>query len=660
MKNYTPKKIGYIPQVKKTKIFNNLLIFDTESLLHDEIVTDEEKENARTERTYHECYLICSDLVIRNNKRDIIKEETQDFYYEDYHNPSLDFWDYIYNLNEEYTELYVCSHNAKYDTLIINTLEELSNSDYSIEDLSFSNPFFIKATKKDEEKTLFFFSTTNIFQTSIKKLGDEIGKPKLDFDYYDKKPPLKKAVRYCRRDVEIIRDTLINYFELLKDEGIKQEKITIAGQSFSIFRQKYMQKKSLKFCHIDRVNALERDAYHGGRTEVFRRGTYIDIIDIDKNSMYPNVMLKNKYPVEKMIEREFLTERQLRELMNDFYVISNVYLTNVDLPIFGKIINGKLCFPTGNFFVSLHKAELEIAIAMGYIDYIGYTIAYKEEYIFVDYIKEFYAKRQGAKKQGSLYALFYKYFLNSLYGKFGQQNIKMTKGAEVKDKKQIGEFYEVEKKADGTYTHSKIMIFNGYQWRSERDGESVFSMPAIAGAVTAYGRIEMFHALKIAGFKNNYYMDTDSIFTNQKGYDNIKKAGLISETELGLFKIEEFCKKITINNVKDYEFTTDEKTVRKLKGINLKEAKQIDNNKYIIDYWSGYSNLIHNKDNRYYTEKRIKEYKSEYTKGITESDGTIKPFELNEDFKKYLNDFKGVEKNGNKKVTDKELQCMRK
>ena len=281
MKNYTPKKIGYIPQVKKTKIFNNLLIFDTESLLHDEIVTDEEKENARTERTYHECYLICSDLVIRNNKRDIIKEETQDFYYEDYHNPSLDFWDYIYNLNEEYTELYVCSHNAKYDTLIINTLEELSNSDYSIEDLSFSNPFFIKATKKDEEKTLFFFSTTNIFQTSIKKLGDEIGKPKLDFDYYDKKPPLKKAVRYCRRDVEIIRDTLINYFELLKDEGIKQEKITIAGQSFSIFRQKYMQKKSLKFCHIDRVNALERDAYHGGRTEVFRRGTYIDIIDID-------------------------------------------------------------------------------------------------------------------------------------------------------------------------------------------------------------------------------------------------------------------------------------------------------------------------------------------------------------------------------------------
>ena len=288
----------------------------------------------------------------------------------------------------------------------------------------------------------------------------------------------------------------------------------------------------------------------------------------------------------------------------------------------------------------------------GYVDFIGYTVIYKQDYIFREYITDFYEKRQNAKKTGSIYSLFYKYFLNSLYGKFGQQNIKLIKDSPVPNPDEISEFYEVEKRKDGTFKHSKIMIFNGYQWRTETTGESAYSMPAIAGAVTAYGRVEMFTALQIAGFDNVYYMDTDSIFTNQTGYDNIQRAGLISETALGLFKVEEYCKEITINNVKDYEFKTDRKHVRKLKGINLNDAKELSKNHYQIDYWSGYSDIIHNHGGKYYTEKRIKKYNEEYNKGITLADGTVKPFELDEEFYKYLNNFKGEIKNDDSKNND--------
>lgn len=625
----------FIPKVKKPAIFNNLLIFDTESILEDCIIPDEKKENIKLERTYHNCYLICSRLIIRNKEREIVSDTRKDFFYNDYSNPSSDYWQYILELNSTYEELYIVSHNAKYDTLIINTIYYLSANNYDIEDVSFSNPFFIKAT--NDKKTLFFFSSTNIFQTSIKKLGKELNLPKLDFDYYTKKPPLDLAVEYCRRDVDIITETLLHYFNFLKAEDIIQEKITIAGQAFSTYRQKYMEEKTIKINHFKKIVALEREAYHGGRTEVFRKGTFNNIFDIDKNSMYPNVMLKEKYPVEKYAEREFLTLRQLTELLEDFYIISYVYLKNVKLPIFGKNIKGKLCFPVGNFWVALHKPELQLAIEAGYIDTIGYTVIYKEKAIFIDYIKDFYNKRKEAKAKDSIYALFYKYFLNSLYGKFGQYNIRLKKSGTIDDKELISEYYEVAKNSDGTYSHTKVMIFNGSEWRSERQGEAVYSCPAIAGAVTAYGRIEMFKALKIAGFSNIYYMDTDSIFVNETGYNNIKKAGLLSESELGLFKLEEYCKKITINNVKDYEYITDEKTVKKLKGINLNTAEVISEDTYKIDYWAGYSNLIHNKNTRYYTEKRIKQYKTDYNKGIILDNGTVKPFTLNEKLKDKIN-----------------------
>ena len=624
-----------------------MLIYDTESILQDRIINERDKEDPDLKRTYHYCYMICSHLLIRDNNRAIIHEEEADFYNKDYSDPSPDFWSYIFSLNNQYKKLYIVSHNSKYDTLIIKALKHLSEHNYNIISVSFSNPFFIQSEKipdpdsPDKKQELIFFSTTNIFQTSIKKLGDELKLPKLDFDYYVKKPPLDIALKYCKRDVEILYRTLINYFSFLQSENIFQEKITIAGQAFSTYRQKYMPEKTIKINHYKRITTLEREAYHGGRTEVFRRGSFQNIIDIDKNSMYPNVMLKNKYPVEKYAEREFLTKRQLKELLKEFYVISYVYLKNVDLPIFGKIIDGKLCFPTGTFFCALHKPELELALQSGYIDFIGYTIIYKEAYIFQDYIKDFYDKRKEAKKHDSIYALFYKYFLNSLYGKFGQYNIILKRGESIEDKEVIDEFTEVYKdQKTGEQKHRKILIFNGYQWSNETEGESFYSAPAIAGAVTAFGRIEMFKALKTAGFKNIYYMDTDSIFLNEEGYKNIESASLISETELGLFKIEEVCKRIKINNVKDYEYTTDTKTVRKLKGINLNSAKELGAGKYEIDYWSGYSNIIHSRTQDYYTEKRIKEYKDEYTKGILKADGTIKPYHLKENFYKFFRDFK--------------------
>ena len=80
--------------------------------------------------------------------------------------------------------------------------------------------------------------------------------------------------------------------------------------------------------------------------------------------------------------------------------------------------------------------------------------------------------------------------------------------------------------------------------------------------------------------------------------------------------MENICKKINIRNVKDNEYTTiKDETKNKKKGINLKQSKEIEPNKFEITYWTGYANLIHNKNmNDYYTMKRIKNYSNNYSK----------------------------------------------
>ena len=96
---------------------------------------------------------------------------------------------------------------------------------------------------------------------------------------------------------------------------------------------------------------------------------------------------------------------------------------------------------------------------------------------------------------------------------------------------------------------------------------------AIASAITAYARIAMTQVKNIPGLKL-FYTDTDSAYTNAP-----LPSHLISDTKLGLFKLERICKDVVFLAPKVYGLLDmDNNQVIKVKGISKDALKSINFN----------------------------------------------------------------------------------
>lgn len=611
----------------RIKKITNIVFVDTESTLN---------PAPKNNKTYHMPYLICANFCNISSQRMSYKSKkfcNKELTFDGSDKMVSDFWKYLlkYKKRLNIKKLYICAHNAKYDSLILKTLDFIQNSDYEIVQYSFANPFFI-TFKNEKKEEITFFSSTNIFQTSIKKLGKMLKLDKIEYDYFSNGINWKKAITYCRRDVKILRVSMLKYFYLIQTFGAEcSAKITIASQAFETYRQCFLPTSNVQIWRDDKIQRHERIGYKGGRCECYKIGKFENIYSLDINSMYPFQMKCKKLPYKFKGSYPCMTVDEMQTLINNDNEYVYAYCEiDTPYPIFGKRLNNKLCFPVGHFWEFLHKAEIKKGLEKNLIKRIGQTYIYYQDYLFTDYVNYFYEKRSHAKQEkNEIFSYFYKIFQNSLYGKFGQKKIEtFSEELEESEREKIGSEIEVDLVTKKRY---KVDYFCGKKWLNQTVGESYYSFPILAGAITAEARSDLWEFMEIAGIKNLYYSDTDSLFVNKEGYINLKNAGMLSETALGKLKLEKFCKTLTIRNCKDYDYTNEhEQFFEKKKGVNLKTAKRIDKNEYEVDFWTGYADFIRHNEKHYYTEKRIKKYNETYGKGVKLKNGNIQPFKLNE------------------------------
>jgi hypothetical protein len=131
--------------------------------------------------------------------------------------------------------------------------------------------------------------------------------------------------------------------------------------------------------------------------------------------------------------------------------------------------------------------------------------------------------------------------------------------------------YDLEDKKERKYIKLGESV---YEIKPPLNRLSKESMPVISSAVTSYSRMYLWELIMKAGRENVYYCDTDSLFTNQKGYHNLIFGGLIHDTKLGSLKLEEVGN-VNIFGVKNYVFNGESK----LKGIK-KDAILVGENEY--------------------------------------------------------------------------------
>ena len=309
---------------------------------------------------------------------------------------------------------------------------------------------------------------------------------------------------YLRNDVYGLYEVLVKFNDLItKNNG--QMGLTIASTSLKTFQTGYLSS-DIRMTDRD-TNTEMKIGYYGGRTEIFRMMLPDDKYRCyDVNSLYPYVMFNNEFPVSKPKTVNNVTPTMIKEIcgITKCRVKSPKDLYLPVLPYKLKIGgHNKLVFPLGKFDGYWDNVQLTKAMELGYKIEPQKMLVFKTDYIFKDYVTNFYKLKSDSKPQSPSYILA-KLMLNSLYGKFAQnQDSEMV--VKINNPKDLMEM-EIVGVVDADH--------NLFRVKTESRGN--FFIPQISIHVTALAQLRLYKFMEdlIEKGKLVSYCDTDSLFTN--------------------------------------------------------------------------------------------------------------------------------------------------
>lgn len=498
------------------------------------------------------------------------------------------FWKLVFERLDKRRPLWVFAHNTAYDLGCVGGWAWLANSGYKTQKAAVSGTLFsLKGRYKG--CGLNFGDTINYFRCSLASLGKSVGRPKLPFPSVDDPDDIWE--RYCENDVEVTALGLDKLIAFGKLNRLGPWQPSIAGLSFAAFRSRFMSHKVLVHPY-KRSLEVERRAYYGGIVDTPLVGRKIPgpIFELDVCSMYPHCCTL-PLPTKIAGDGARYGPEKLRFFTQNFLVIADVTLYTTD-EIYPCRGNRGTYYPTGGFRTSLAHPELTAALERGHIRYVHWLNYYESAPIFKEYMEWFVKHKIEYHNTGDdAFETLCKYYATNLYGKTGQRSPQWREWG--RESLQVLE--EIHSLPCGTlkpwyrtpptlydseenYRFPMIGVpidVRDYYGKVElkvAEGESRESCPAIAATVTSYARCLLRKYQRIAGAGNWFYSDTDSIWTNARGRDNLEREGCIADNRLGFLGVKSQSEWLVVHGPKDYETNL---TV-KMKGIRKDAARTDD------------------------------------------------------------------------------------
>jgi len=514
--------------------------------------------------------------------------------------------------------LWIFSHNLFFDLQVTCFFEYFTSAGWDLDFLYEQGMTYILVIRKGD-LTIKGISTTNYFDTSLEKIGVLVGLPKLEVDF--KNVDDEKLSVYCRRDVEILKKAMEGYFDFIREHDMGKFGMTKSSQALNAYRHRFMDNKI--YTHrANEVIELEKDAYLGGRVECFRLGKIGGgrKVSLDINSMYSFVMKRYQYPSRLLAYHEHFSLKRLPAALKNHCAVAEV-LVDTPEPCFGVRQGIKIIFPVGRFRCFLCSRGLHLALTRGYLKGIIAIAFYDSTDLFGAYVDYFYGlKQKYDREKNQIYRKLVKYFLNCLYGKFGQFRPTIDSFREEKGLLcyRAEWFDEVTGDKGAEYKLMNRVV--------RETGREIApnSLIAVCAHVTEDSRLYLDEIMTRIGRNRILYCDTDDVKILEKDAGRIRD--LIHPDRLGALKIKEKYSYLNIIGPKSY--LTDRESV--LKGIP-KNAVKIK--PFTFRYTSFPRQVSHlRKQNISYFETRTieKTLKLVYDKGEVHPDGRITPFSLSE------------------------------
>ena len=516
----------------------------------------------------------------------------------------------LYSLLRGLKQSRCVAHNWQFDASVIRlgaaSTRRMFGYSIDMEKCSFPidkgyAPFNVTITWGGEDFTQFVCNT-NFHKTSLEKLGESFGISKLTMPALDKtmlnelgqlRPEydlmdsnimghfndgrLFNVLRYCRRDVEVLREAWFSLFVFSNELAGTTPGITVASMSKRLYCKRWLGKVKGRneriIGSLDYPYAAEAEeaAYRGGRTDTFWTGKPepgLTLRKFDVVSMYPSVML-GRMPVQ------LLGPARSAELLTHLNGGGGkVFLARVTVHVpaegvgwlgwEGEKVRGRgLVFGAGRWTTWAWQPMLQIAFEEGWVEEVHEVIAYRSVSMFRDFITDIYDLRADAKRNNDgPKALLLKYAMNSLYGKFGQGRFGKWELADREDvawqasarNDAIWDRWQDFPCGDPTLPVADYLRTEGRIWRFQPGGEGMGqnSVCSIAGFVTSGARAKLWRALAALVRQGSqvYMTDTDSVVTDGVLPDRLVGSGL-GQWELEESAPSEACR---FNAPKDYTF----------------------------------------------------------------------------------------------------------
>jgi len=527
-----------------------------------------------------------------------------------------EFWSWLESKARSRARLWCFAHNLAFDFMVLDGFTALQARGWVPTKRIIGNPPIVLDFVK-QHRTIRFCDSVNYFPMPLADVGKMVGILKLPMPDFSASDAVWAV--YCRRDVEVLKGGINALIAFLQESKYGGWAISQASIAFNIFRHTFMSEPI--YIHANKkATALERAAYFGGRVECFFIGKAEgEFYQLDVNSMYPAVMRDNLFPTNLVTIWEGADPEDVEKALKYYLVVGEVEL-DTPKPLFPVRHDGRVVFPVGRFTATLATPEFALAWEKGYIREVKRLALYDQGVIFREYVDILFKRRREFQEAGNKpFAEICKRMLNSLYGKFGQ------KGA---DWEKVGYIPSIP---DGFWTEvegetgkvEEYRALGGLVEVKVASGESYNSFPAIAAHVTSYARLKLLALMDRAGKRHVYYSDSDSVIVDRAGFEALKDS--LSDTELGMLKVENKATSLVIFSPKDYIFGG----VVKTKGIS-KGAFVLREGVYRQPHYRGFLRAWRMGDTkRAVVDIVIKEARRVYEKGIVGPDGWTLPLKAN-------------------------------
>jgi hypothetical protein len=349
-----------------------------------------------------------------------------------------------------------------------------------------------------------FYDSSALLSFSLKSLAKSFGTPtqKGELNVSRLRKVTKKLIVYNESDCRALFEILTKHFKspLLQNSGPAQ---TTASQALLVYRT--MLKKPIPRLPAS-LDSQFREAYAGGRTEIFRplhEGPEL-LHCYDINSLYPHVMATTEMPGRFLGVRDRIPQKGLGFAKITVEVSENTYYP----VLWKKRIKDsdgakieKFIFPTGKITGLWPINEIKYAEEQGTkILKVHEVFEFSNEgLIFEEYIRRLYEIRLTTTDP--VQKIHAKLMMNALYGRMA---IRLDRESIQREQFLEGEtpWREIRVKNEIVSLAKKTSRYQGY------------SNVAIGAFVTAGARIANHRVLSRLG-DSCFYTDTDSFFTTR-------------------------------------------------------------------------------------------------------------------------------------------------